>query len=266
MLKHFIAFLIFSCVSVTNTYAETKVIHVLVALCDNKYQGIVPVPAAIGNGQDPRNNLYWGAGYGLKTYFNKQKEWQLISSEKNTQSIILERLIYKNKQKDIYLVADAYDGQYIKNTIQDFLNYSAGLNDLTITINNKNLVAGGKANLVIYVGHNGLMDWSLSSIFNPPSSPVVSQEQRKLQSGRKVAVFACKSQQYFSKPLEETGISPAILTTHYMAPEGYVVYALVSGYVNNLSKQQIHENVAKAYSKHQKLKQPARKLFTTEYQ
>src|SRR5688572_22804615 len=32
---------------------EAQVIHIFVALCDNKYQGIVPVPAKIGNGQDP---------------------------------------------------------------------------------------------------------------------------------------------------------------------------------------------------------------------
>ncbi|HST23582.1 MAG TPA: hypothetical protein VLR90_20895, partial [Blastocatellia bacterium] len=36
-----------------------RVIHVLVALCDNEHQGIVPVPAKIGNGDDPQNNLYW---------------------------------------------------------------------------------------------------------------------------------------------------------------------------------------------------------------
>ena len=29
-----------------------KTAHILVALCDNKYQGIVPVPTKIGNGQD----------------------------------------------------------------------------------------------------------------------------------------------------------------------------------------------------------------------
>src|SRR5688572_31348119 len=49
----------------------TRTIHIFVALCDNKYQGIVPVPAGIGNGQDPKNNLYWGAGYGLKSFFSK---------------------------------------------------------------------------------------------------------------------------------------------------------------------------------------------------
>ncbi len=34
-----------------------KTIYIYVALCDNKYQGIVPVPAKIGNGQDPNNKL-----------------------------------------------------------------------------------------------------------------------------------------------------------------------------------------------------------------
>ncbi|MEZ4686614.1 MAG: hypothetical protein R3B47_11275 [Bacteroidia bacterium] len=34
------------------------------ALCDNGYQALLPVPASIGNGQDPRTSLYWGAAYG----------------------------------------------------------------------------------------------------------------------------------------------------------------------------------------------------------
>lgn len=39
---------------------SSKTIHIFVALCDNKYQGIVPVPAKIGNGQDPDNNFILG--------------------------------------------------------------------------------------------------------------------------------------------------------------------------------------------------------------
>lgn len=76
-----------------------RVINVFVALCDNKYQGIVPVPAKIGNGQDPANNLYWGCGYGVKTFFSAQKTWQLISVKKSEPgSLILERLVFKNKR------------------------------------------------------------------------------------------------------------------------------------------------------------------------
>src|SRR3954467_3669021 len=55
-------------------------IHIYVALCDNKYQGIVPVPAKIGNGKDKDNNLYWGCGFGVRSYFRKSREWQFIES------------------------------------------------------------------------------------------------------------------------------------------------------------------------------------------
>ena len=55
--------------AINNTHFDTsnKTIHVLVALCDNKYQGIVPVPPKIGNGQDPDNNLYWGCAFGVRS-------------------------------------------------------------------------------------------------------------------------------------------------------------------------------------------------------
>ena len=110
-----------------------KTIHVFVALCDNKYQGIVPVPAAIGNGQDPKNNLYWGAGYGVKSYFiNKNKDWQLISTKPNPAENILERLLFKHRTKDIYMLADAYNGKFIRQTTIDFLNASSGKNEIAI--------------------------------------------------------------------------------------------------------------------------------------
>jgi len=35
---------------------------VFVALADNFNQGIVPVSAKLGNGDNPKTNLYWGAG------------------------------------------------------------------------------------------------------------------------------------------------------------------------------------------------------------
>ena len=56
-------------INVTSFDSAYKVIHVLVALCDNKYQGIVPVPPKIGNGQDVNNNLYWGCSMGVRTIF-----------------------------------------------------------------------------------------------------------------------------------------------------------------------------------------------------
>jgi hypothetical protein len=74
-------------------HSQSPSIHVLVALCDNKYQGIVKVPARIGNGQDPANNLYWGCGYGVKTFLKKQADWQFIQQIPHPQDHIYERII-----------------------------------------------------------------------------------------------------------------------------------------------------------------------------
>ena len=42
---------------------STPVIPVFVALADNVNQGIVPVSATLGNGDNPQTNLYWGAAF-----------------------------------------------------------------------------------------------------------------------------------------------------------------------------------------------------------
>src|SRR5256885_8961765 len=37
--------------------SQPRTVHVFVALADNKNQGIVPVAAILGNGEDPQHNL-----------------------------------------------------------------------------------------------------------------------------------------------------------------------------------------------------------------
>jgi hypothetical protein len=44
--------------STTLSSADPLSVHVLVALCDNEHQGIVPVPKKLGNGSDIAGNLY----------------------------------------------------------------------------------------------------------------------------------------------------------------------------------------------------------------
>src|SRR5258707_2310746 len=56
-----------------------RTIHVFVALADNANQGIVPVPARLGNGEDAERNLYWGSAFGVKTFFSRSADWKLLS-------------------------------------------------------------------------------------------------------------------------------------------------------------------------------------------
>ena len=101
-----------------------NVVHVFVALCDNDHQGIVRVPALLGNGQDPRNNLYWGAMYGVKTFFKQSPHWSLVTNNSELENkIILDRVVFRGEFQDrpTYVLADAYDGAHMKEVLIDFL-------------------------------------------------------------------------------------------------------------------------------------------------
>src|SRR5579871_1163437 len=145
-----------------------RTVHVFVALADNKNQGIVPVATILGNGDDPARNLYWGSAYGVKTYFARNADWQLISSGQKPKAEILERCIFKHRTQNIYLVADAYQGSKIKQAIIDFLGAAAGQSPEKIQVkasgNFFTLNAGGGADLVAYAGHDGLMDFQLATL------------------------------------------------------------------------------------------------------
>lgn len=221
--------------------AQTKYVHVLVALCDNKNQGIVPVPEKIGNGQDPANNLYWGCSFGVKTFFKNQNNWKLIKQINNPSKYIYERIIFKSKTNNIYLVADAYDGAAIKQTTIDLLNYAAGLRKEKILIDTISIKIGGSADLICYVGHDGLMDFSLDTY------PLKTDDKK-----REVAIFACASKQYFYQSIQKTGAYPLLWTTNLMCPEAYTLEALVNSWMLNKSREEIREKVAQAYHKYQK--------------
>lgn len=221
--------------------SSVKTIHVFVALCDNKYQGIVPVPASIGNGQDPNTNLYWGCSNGVRSYFKKSSEWKLVSTQPKPSGNILERLLFKHKTKEIYLLADAYDGQFIKQTTIDFLNASSGRNEIEVKDGEKKIYFGGASDLLAYIGHDGLMDFSLNQKF-----------EKVNDKKREAIILACYSKNYFSSHLRSTGATPLVWTTGLMCPEAYTLHDAIHEWVNGNSSSLIREAAAKAYSKFQK--------------
>lgn len=221
-----------------------KLIHVLVALCDNQFQGIVPVPAKIGSGDDPASNLYWGAAFGVKTFFKRAGEWKLLADVQNPSGEILERLVFKHTTKDVFFVADAYRGREIKRAVADFFEFSAGRKTTTITVNagsrEVELHIGGSADLIAYVGHDGLMDFSLDSF---------SQKADGRQ--RDAIMLACISKRYFAEPLRASGAHPLLWTTGLMAPESYVLKAAIDGWLFGESGEQIRKRAAGAYNQYQ---------------
>lgn len=221
---------------------NVKVIHVFVALCDNKYQGIVPVPAKIGNGQDAANNLYWGCGYGVKTFFSAQKNWQLQSSKKfNDGSLILERLVFKYRSKEIYLVADAYDGKEIKTCTINFLKSCSGNFNDSVSVNGKTIYCGGASQILSYIGHDGLMDFKLTETYKPA-------DDKKIEA----MIYACISRSYFWQHIKSTGATPVVWTSGLCSPKAYSLAAALESRINNEAIENAAVRAAEAYSKYQK--------------
>ncbi|MBI3652563.1 MAG: hypothetical protein HY231_16200 [Acidobacteria bacterium] len=232
-----------------------RVIHVLVALCDNINQGIVPVPARLGNGEDLQNNLYWGAAYGVKTFFSNSKDWQRIAQIANPRPAILERCVFKHKTADVYLIADAYRGAEIRRTLADFFAYASGAQGENLRLNDVALRLGGGADLIAYVGHNGLMDFQLANY------PKAQDDKR-----RDAMMLCCASKNYFAAPLKLTGANPLLWTTNLMAPEAYILHTAVAGWVLKESGEPIRQRAAQAYHQYQKCGlKAAGNLFATSW-
>ncbi len=228
---------------------SVPVIHVFVALCDNVNQGIVPVSASLGNGDNPATNLYWGAAFGVKTFFNKNRDWQVLTpsnaSSKSPQ-VVLDRVVFRHRRTGAFLIAEAYRGSYIQRATEDFLDAAAGLpgEKLILSVDGKEveIYVGGSADLLAYIGHNGLMDFQLSSI------PKKRDEEK-----REAIILACASKSYFTEPLRSTGAQPLLWTTNLMAPEAYILSAALDGWLNHETDEQIRLRGAKAYSTYQRI-------------
>ncbi|HEX8190901.1 MAG TPA: hypothetical protein VF586_21255 [Pyrinomonadaceae bacterium] len=219
-----------------------RVAYVIVALCDNVNQGIVPVPAALGDGDDPARNLYWGARFGVKTYFNASREWRAVRAVENPAPKILERVVYKHRTLDAYLVADAYRGAEIKQATADFFGVASGNLNPTFEDAGKTygLGRGAAAHLVAYVGHDGLMDFQLPALAG-----------RRDAVRRDAVILACASRKYFAPGLKEAGARPLLWTTNLMAPEAYVLKAALDGWLAGEGGEQVRLRAARAYDKYQ---------------
>ena len=253
MIKY-IVLLLFS-TSVLAQSIPPKTVHVFVALCDNVNQGIVPVSKTLGNGQKPSTNLYWGALYGVKTHLKRSKDWTFIKSMPSENAQILERVLFKHATTDTYLLADAYDGKYIKQTTIDFLKASSGDFKTTITIDDKQVSFGGEADLVSYIGHDGLMEFQLDINLIKDTS-----------STKDAIILACYSKEFFKPYFSKTGANPLVWTTGLMAPEAYTLKWALDGWIQEKSDQEIRELAAQAYNHYQKCgMRGARNLLVTGF-
>lgn len=222
---------------------QPLLVHVFVPLCDNEHQGIVPVNKQLGDGLNLRTNLYWGAGYGVKSFFKADKSWKLLHAQPDPAADVLERVIFEKKYPNdarVLLMADAYRGDRMKTCIQDFLNTLSGHLLDTVRLKDGTPVFHGTPDLAILNGHNGLMDMELEQVAPAADGP------------KDAAVIACASHPYFRERLRCAAAFPLLATDELLAPEAYIMAAAIDGWATLENEKQIRVRAAKAYAQYQK--------------
>lgn len=205
--------------------AETKRVHVFVALADNVHQGIAPVPAKIGNGDDAANNLYWGNSEGFKGVFTRSKAWKLEKTEANPSAEILERRSYRHTSKDCVLVAEAWRGKNIHQCLEAFFT---NLRDR-------------KSDLTAFIGHNGLMD-----------APVAVSAVDSAKSTDAI-ILCCISGRYFQPHLTALKARAVLTTEQLMYPGAFLLRDALEVWLRNGTRPEIRMAAAKAYATNQKI-------------
>lgn len=233
---------------------QALVAHIFVPLCDNDHQGIVPVNKSLGNGLSLKTNLYWGAGYGMKSHFKLHTDWKLLKSELDLDSNILERVVFYKKigKAKVYLVADAYRGDKMRECLENYFYALAGRYEDIVMIDSLEIPCGSYADLLAFNGHNGLMDT------NP--KVIVNHDGRY----RDAVVIACLSYRYFETRLNYLKAYPLVTTTNLMAPEAYVMEGIIDAWAKMKTEIEIKNAAGDAYDlKHSCSQAAARRLFMT---
>lgn len=223
--------------------AADRVVHIFVALCDNASQGIQPVPAKIGNGDDAANNLYWGCDDGVRTVFSRSKSWKrLAAADPDGDGPILERLVFRNEAAKTWLVADGYRGREIKTCLTDYLAALAGTLKTEAIAGEQKIPAGGASDLVAYAGHNGLMEFQL------PAPALAADHKPKA-----AIALCCVSRTYFASHMETLKADPLLLTTQLMYPAAQTLHESIGGWLAGKDGEACRQLAAAAYAKNQKI-------------
>jgi hypothetical protein len=225
------------------------VVHVTVALCSNDQ--IDCGSKIAGRPGDPDHNIYWGAIFGARRFLDRRGSEFVRVSRTKIDDVVLERAVYRRKvpakrwglvrtgHVEQLVVLDAVHGRSIDEAVLGFWGKATAGQKLRIDDGEREREV--RIQVAGYVGHNRMMDGL--------RLPDASTPKRALPS----FVLACYSEQYFGDALANAGSKPLVMTRQLMAPEGYVLYAVLSGIGDGLSQKDIRQRTVQAYAKWSKL-------------
>lgn len=213
---------------------------VFVPLCDGA--ALACGNAKLGDPISPDENLYWGARFGAESFLRGQAEYAFDAPVGPLAGPLLRRVTLTRKpaagEREVRVTMLAWDGRAIDRALTEFLA----------------AVQTRRADLVVWAGHDRLMD---------VLPPVLD---RGFGRPADAAVLACESERYFGPVLEEMGARSVALTRTFMAPEGYLLEALLDNVARHggSDRRNLRAALVGAYARYQKISaRAAGSVFST---
>jgi hypothetical protein len=224
---------------------------VVVPLCSNDQ--IDCGSGVAGRPGDLRTNIYWGAVFGQKRFFNRKNSgWALVSAALDPEPSVLERAVFRRaapraawsagggaESIEQIVVLEAVHGDAIDLAVKRF--YRLATEGGRVRFQDGGRERDERVHVAGYAGHNRLMD----GVKLPPAPAARGEGSAPIPS----FVMACQSDAYFSEGLRLGGSEPIVMTRALMAPEGYVVEAIARALGENASPRDVRARAVAAYSK-----------------
>lgn len=218
---------------------ESLIVHAYIPLCDNEHQGIVPTSASLGDGMSIRTNLYWATSGGTKAYFSKQKDWELCYQSTEVDTNVLERVVFKKSYANttVYFIADAYRGDRMEETINDYLAaISVNRPDSIKLKDNTTIKCADHSDLIMFNGHNGVMD-----------NINIESWHNYTDKRTDIVMNACVSYGYLQEEFMLAGGYPLVRTNTLLYPGAYVLEQIIDDWVAGVEPNQLCLNAGRRY-------------------
>jgi hypothetical protein len=209
------------------------------------------------DGTNPKSNVYWGAGYGLKTYFKRYDNWKVIYQKDSISEFVAERVVFAKtfvNKAQVYLIADAYFGYGMEFCLNDYFSAIWEENTDSVNILDKAIPANGNADLIVFNGHNGLLDYE------------IVLKNRKCVIQKETAIICCGSYCNFIDKIKLYHTFPLIRTLDAITAEACILTSIIEPWEMLKSDEEIRQNVMRKYiSIHHCSNEDADRIFVTGF-
>ena len=225
------------------------VIEVFVPLCSNDQ--IDCGSAVAGRPGSLDTNLYWGAVFGARRFLDRPHSVWTRLELTPVDSVELRRATYRRqvpaarfeleRREPVtqIVVLHAIHGSAIDQAVRRFWERAASGG--TVTFHDGVRERTERVHAVGYAGHNRLLD----GVKLPP----VPRSWEPVPA----FVLSCYSEPTFRRPLLRVGARPLVMTRALMAPEGYLLEAVLRGLGDNQSTRELRSRAVRSYAAWQRL-------------